>query len=256
MLLNIKQIVIFLTIISFFSCRETPETLAEIQGKQLPITGAQSESDSMEAFISPYRDRVNQLLDSTLCFAPYTISKADGTYNTTAGNLLSDIVLEQANPIFKARTGHEIDFVLLNHGGIRSLISPGPVTARTAYEVMPFENSIVVAELSGKSVRELVTFLIDSHRPHPISGLQIVIDKKDHLQEVNIQGVPFDENRTYYVATSSYLTQGGDNMVFFKDALGFTETDYFIRNAMIDYFQKTDTLTPRVDDRFIKISGI
>jgi 2',3'-cyclic-nucleotide 2'-phosphodiesterase (5'-nucleotidase family) len=70
---------------------------------------------------------------------------------------------------------------------------------------------------------------------------------------VNIQGVPFDENRTYYVATSSYLTQGGDDMVFFKDAMSITETDYYIRNALIDYFKKTDTLAPRIDSRFIKI---
>lgn len=255
MLLKIKHIVIFITILGFCSCKEVPETLVEIQGKQLQISGALPEADSIEAFISPYRNRVNQLLDSTLCYAPYVISKDDGMYNTTAGNLMADIIIEQANPIFKSRTGHDIDFVLLNHGGIRSLISPGAVTARTAYEVMPFENSIVVAELSGKSVRELVSFLINTRRPHPISGLQIIIDKNNSLHEVNIQGVPFDENRTYFVATSSYLTQGGDDMIFFKDAISITQTDYFIRNAMIDYFGKTDTLSPVIDDRFIKMGG-
>jgi len=70
---------------------------------------------------------------------------------------------------------------------------------------------------------------------------------------VNIKGKPFDENKTYQVATSSYLADGGDNMGFFKDGLKVEDLNYFIRNAMIDYFIKVDTLTAEVDDRFVKI---
>jgi 2',3'-cyclic-nucleotide 2'-phosphodiesterase (5'-nucleotidase family) len=250
--LKIQQIVVFITIGVFFSCKENPLSLAEVRGRQLPITDSLPAVDSLEAFVAPYRERVNEVLDSTLAYAPYTISKTDGVYNTTAGNLMADIVLQEANPIFRARTGREIDFVLLNHGGIRSVISPGPVSARTAYQVMPFDNTIVVAEMNGKAIRELVAFLIQADRPHPIAGIQIVMGKDNRLQEVNIQGVPFDENRNYFIATSSYLTQGGDDMIFFGNALSLTETDYYIRNALIDYFKKVDTLNPKLDDRFIK----
>ncbi len=256
MRLKIQQIVIFITISAFYSCQEGAIGLAEIRGRQLPITDTLGLVDSLENFIAPYRDRVNSVLDSTLTYAPYLISKTDGEYNTTAGNLMADIVLEQANPILMSRQGKEIDFVVLNHGGIRSVISPGPVTARTAYQVMPFDNTIVVAELNGKAVRELVSFLILSGRPHPISGLQIILGPDNSLQEVNIQGIPFDENRNYMVATSDYLAKGGDDMGFFGNALTLSETDYYIRNAMIDYFRKVDTLTPKVDDRYIKGSGL
>lgn len=256
MCLKIKQFVIFITFLGFVSCNPGPRGLSEIQGYQIPVTDSLHETDSIEAFIKPYRTRVNEILDSTLAYAPYTISKTDGTLNTTAGNLLADIVLQEAAPIFTSRSGKKVDFAVLNHGGIRSVISPGPVSARTAYQVMPFDNSIVVVELNGRSVRELVSFLVRADRPHPIAGLQIVLGKDSSLQAVNIQGVPFDESRNYYVATSSYLTQGGDDMVFFKDGLSFTETDYYIRNAMIDYFKKTDTLKPKVDDRFMKLSSL
>jgi len=56
--------------------------------------------------------------------------------------------------------------------------------------------------------------------------------------------------RTYNVATSDYLVSGGDNMGFFKNNTSVTNTDYLIRNAMIDYFKKVDTLAPKVDNRF------
>lgn len=252
--LKIQQFVIIVTILIVYSCRQQPPSLRSIEGKQLTINDAIRPTDSIEAFISPYRKRVNEVLDSTLSYAPFAITKSDGRYNTTAGNLMADIVLEQANPIFKSRTLKEIDFVVLNHGGIRSIISKGKVSARTAYDVMPFDNTIVVVALNGRSVRNLISFLINSGRAHPIAGLQIVLTKDGSLRSVNIKGAPFDENRIYYVATSNYLVEGGDNMGFFKDGLEITDTNYLIRNAMIDYFSKVDTIAPKVDQRFMKLN--
>ena len=165
---------------------------------------------------------------------------------------MADIVMSEAGPIFKSRTNKEIDFAILNSGGIRAVISKGDVTARNMYQVMPFENTIVVVELTAKSVRDLIAYLIQSKKPHPISGIQIKINRDGSLTSVNIQGKPFDEDRTYFVATSNYLANGGDNMNFFTNNKGVTETDYLLRNAMIDYIRKTDTIVPFVDDRFIQ----
>ncbi|WP_316928341.1 5'-nucleotidase [Cellulophaga algicola] len=227
--------------------------LTQISGKQIQISDTIKITDSIEQFVAPYRDRINEVLDSTLAYAPKTIAKNDGALNTTAGNLMADAVLELAGPIFKTRTGSTLDFVLLNHGGIRSIISAGNVSARTAYEIMPFENTIVVVGLKGDAVLEMVNYLINSKKPHPIAGLQIILNKDDSINVIKIQGLPFDESKTYYVATSDYLVNGGDRMDFFKKNVTFTETDYRIRNLMIDYFSKKDTIAPIIDDRFIKL---
>ena len=251
--LKIQHFVIFVTITCLCACNDAPKKLSKISGKQLPITDSINVTDSIDSFVAPYRKGVNEVLDSALAYSPKQISKKDGKYNTSAGNLMADIILSESNPIFKSRTGQEVDFVISNHGGIRSVISEGKVSARTAYEVMPFDNSIVVVEIKGKSVRELISFLINAKNPHPIAGMQIVLNNNETLKDVNIQGLPFDENRTYYVATSNYLADGGDDMGFFKDGLNTVDLNYLIRNAMIDYFKKADTLTAKVDDRFIKI---
>ncbi len=252
--IKIQHFVVLVTILAVLSCRQDPPVLKAITGQQLAITDSLLPVDSLEYFIVPYRNRVNQVLDSVLAYAPSPITKTDGKWNTTAGNLMADIVLEQANPIFEQRTGRSIDFVLLNHGGIRSIISQGPVTARTAYEVMPFENLIAVARLKGPAVRALVSFLIQSGRPHPIAGMEIVLGREQTLQSVTIQGKPFDENGEYYVATSDYLVKGGDDMGFFREGDSIISLDYKIRNAMIDYFKKVDTLQPAVDGRFIQLN--
>ena len=253
MVLKIKHFVVFVTFSFLYSCGEQQPNLQKIDAKQIVIDSSLATTESIETLVKPYRERIDQVLDSTLAYAPYPISKTDGELNTTAGNLMADIVLSEANPIFKSRTGHTIDLVLLNHGGIRSLISKGNVSSRTAFEVMPFENSIVVAELKGSSILKLASYLRDSGRPHPIAGLQLILDAKNEIQSISIQGKPLQEDKIYYVATSNYLVNGGDSMVFFEDALNITNTDYLIRNAMIDYFKKTDTLKPVVDNRFIKL---
>ena len=250
--LKIQHFVIIITSLFVASCQEATTSVSQINVKQLVIDSTLIAIDSIESFVAPYRKRIDQVLDSTLAYAPEMLTKQDGRYNTSAGNLLADIILKQANPIFKSRTGKNIDFVLLNHGGIRSVVSKGNVSARTAYEVMPFENSIVVVELSGKSVLKMVDFLMSSNRAHPIGGLQIILDKNDSLKSLLIQGSVFDENKNYFIASSNYLVTGGDNMNFFKEMLGATDTEYLIRNAMIDYFMKVDTVSAKVDDRFYK----
>jgi len=249
-ILNIKHFVIFITIVFAFSCKKQPLTLQAIAARQLLIDSTSTEIKAIEDFITPYRNRIDVVLDSALAYAPYTISKTDGKNNTTAGNLMADIMLSEANPIFKSRTGMDIDFVLMNHGGIRAGISKGNVSSRTAYEIMPFENSISVVELDGKSVLALVDYLITSKRAHPIAGIQVILNVDETLNKINIQGKPFDKNSRYYVATSDYLVKGGDDMVFFKNGLSFTSLDYKIRNAIIDFFSKVDTLSPKIDDRY------
>lgn len=250
MRLKIKHFVVFVTIIGLTSCNQDYKTLKKIEGKQISIDSTHIQKAPIEEFVSPYRRRINEVLDSTLAYASKDITKTDGEFNTSAGNLMADIVLSEANPIFKSRTGLEIDFVLLNHGGIRSIISAGNVSARNAFEVMPFENNIVVAEIMGSDVQEMVSFLLKSGRAHPIAGIQIALDKNKKLRYTKINGQFLNPERTYNVATSDYLVSGGDNMGFFKNNTSVTNTDYLIRNAMIDYFKKVDTLAPKVDNRF------
>lgn len=251
-ILKIKHFVLFVTILGFNSCKEDARTLHRITAERIAVDHMHEESQAVKDFIKPYHDRVNQMLDSTLAYAPAEISKMDGRYNSSAGNLMADIMLLEANPIFQKRTGKSIDFALMNHGGIRAAISKGNVSARTAYEVMPFENNISVVELDGKAVLQMIGYIIKSKRAHALSGIQVVLNRDESIKTIKIQGQPFDVDQHYFIATSDYLVSGGDDMVFFKNALTITDTDYKIRNAMIDYFSKVDTLTPTVDDRFYK----
>ncbi|PTX43758.1 5'-nucleotidase [Christiangramia gaetbulicola] len=226
--------------------------LSETDSERIAIDETIKGDKEIEEFIAPFKEHLNATLDSVIAFNPKLLSKNDGDLNTAIGNLMADIVMIQANPVIKKRTGKDIDMVLLNKGGIRSELPEGGVTARSAYNLMPFENEIVVAELSGKQIKKMLKYLEKAKSAHPVSGIKIVADKNYKTIKATIQGKEIDENETYLVATSDYLLNGGDNMNFFKDPVNIYGADYKIRNALIDYFTKVDTIKAEIDDRYIR----
>ena len=149
--------------------------------------------------------------------------------NTAISNLFGDVTYEIVSPIYKKRTGNDIDFVLMNWGGIRADLAKGPVTVGDAYALMPFENEVVIVTMKGEKV-------------------QITQDGK--IVKFTINGKPFDPNATYRVATSDYLFNGGDAMYFFGNPIQKEDTGYKIRNVLIDYFKQTDVIDAKEDHRF------
>ena len=252
--MNYKHVILLICVIALSSCKQDIH-LNKIEGKQININDSIQADETIEEFIKPYREHVNANLDSVLAYAVRTLSKSDGEYNTAIGNMMADAVFQEANPIFKSRTGHDIDMVLLNHGGIRAIISKGNVTTRSAYEVMPFDNSVVVVKLKGEQVKALVNYLVRARRAHPISKLNITLDKDTLLQSAFINNKPIDINKSYFVATNDYLYNGGDRMNFFKPNDSLYVLDYKVRNVLIDYFSETDTLRPVIDNRFIQLKN-
>lgn len=250
--MNYKYFTLGVLLSLFYSCKQ--ETyLTRIEGKRIEINEDLSSNKVIEDYIKPYREHVENDLDSVLAYSVDTYSKSDGDLNTAIGNFMADAVYDMSNPVFKSRTGKDIDMVLLNHGGIRSILSKGNITSRTAYQLMPFDNSVVVAKLKGTYINELISYLQKAKKAHPISKLKIKFDDDFELIEATINKETIDTNRTYYVATNDYLYGGGGRMTFFKKSDSLYNLDYKIRNLLIDYFKKTDTLNPVIDDRFIQI---
>jgi 2',3'-cyclic-nucleotide 2'-phosphodiesterase (5'-nucleotidase family) len=248
-----KSLLLFILVWALLSCKKEPGFVTKITAENINISDSLETVREIDSFIKPYRDHVNKDLGSVLAYSVDTYSKSDGELNTAIGNFMADMIYEQANPIFKSRTGKDIDFVLLNHGGIRSIISKGNITTRTAYQVMPFENAIVVLDLKGEQVRELIQYLVRNKRAHPVSKLNIELDSEFNLKKALIDNKPLDLNKNYLVCTNDYLANGGDRMNFFKTNDSLYVLDYKIRNALIDYLQKVDTINPKRDNRFIQV---
>jgi 2',3'-cyclic-nucleotide 2'-phosphodiesterase (5'-nucleotidase family) len=247
----VKLFVLLLTFIAVISCAEKKYVITRIEGKQIGITDKNSEVAEIENIIKPYRSKIDADLNKILANAPETIDKS-GEWQTPMGNFLADITFEKSDNVFQMREKKSIDICLLNNGGIRSIIPKGDVTARTAYEVMPFENNAIVIALKADQIIEMISYIISEKKPHPLKGLTFTIDLNKKPKNILVQGKPLEDNTIYYVVTSDYLSNGGDNMLFFKKGVAQYNIDYKLRNIIIDYFTENQIITANKDVRISK----
>ncbi|MDT7833031.1 5'-nucleotidase [Flavobacteriaceae bacterium S356] len=246
-----KKILFSFLLVSFFlSCKDVAYKNTKIVGKTSQIDSTTVADSTYIKVIEPYKEKMIKEINTVLTYTPIDLVRTDGNRQSTLGNLLADLAYTRANPLFKKETGKDIDFALFNYGGIRSGIFTGDVTNRNAFQLMPFENMLVVVELSAEKVQELVNYFTNGNRAHPLSKqVQLTIRQNGHT--LKIHGKPFDKSKTYYVLTSDYLQSGGDRMDFFKDPVKLYKLDYKVRDAIIDYFKSVDTLTSTLDNRVI-----
>jgi 2',3'-cyclic-nucleotide 2'-phosphodiesterase (5'-nucleotidase family) len=246
-----KLFVIFLTLFFVVSCSKQQYQVTKIEGKRIPISQkeVQISDPKIDNFIKPYREHINKDLDSVLAYCPETLDKSSGKWQTTIGNLMADVTLMRGNLVFAARENKKIDICLLNSGGIRSILPKGNVTTRTAFEIMPFENTLIIIALKGEQILELVNYFIAEKKPHPLAGITFTIEKDNVASAILVQGKPIVKDQIYYVATNDYLANGGDSMDFFKKGVEKYDLNYKLRNILIDYFKAVDTIPVIRDTR-------
>jgi len=242
-----KLFVIIITALTIVSCAKPQYQLTKIEGKRIPIAKSVQETPEIDKYISPYRNHINADLSEILASNPETLDKNNGKWQSPLGNLMADVSLKAGQKVFQLREKKSISICILNSGGIRSILPKGNVSARTAFEIMPFENSLVVIALKGEQIQELVDYFIATKKSHPLAGLTFTIAKDLSAKNILVQGQALDINTIYYVATNDYLANGGDNMNFFKKGIQKYDLDYKIRTILIDYFKEVDTI-PVIND--------
>ena len=248
---ELRYFVLTLTVLTLISCAQKKLHVNKIEGKQIPVTEVLSETNYIEEYIAPYREHIDKDLNTILAYAPENIDKK-GVWQTKIGNLQSTVTLERANKVFQMRENKNVDICLLNNGGIRAIINKGNITTRTAFELMPFENTLVVLSLKGEQILEMVNYIIERKTPHPLAGMTFTIDKNNVAKNIMVQNKPLDLQKIYYVTTNDYLYHGGDNMNFFKKATAMYDLDYKVRNVWVDYFKEVDTIPVLTDIRIVK----
>ena len=248
--------VFYLSILSFCFVIVACETESNQQkyGYNIEINQQILSDSSIVKYYQPFKKNLEEsLINTPISYSSETYKKNDGELNSTLSNLFADATYEMSNPVFNKMSGKNIDIVLLNNGGIRSIISKGNISEKTAFELMPFENSIVVLELNGLSIIKMIDYLRKVKLQHPISGLQITLNNDYSVNVVKINGVSIENEKKYYVATTDYLLEGGDKMYFLAETTKTTDINYKMRDILIDYFKKYDTLKLKSDNRFIRI---
>jgi 2',3'-cyclic-nucleotide 2'-phosphodiesterase (5'-nucleotidase family) len=238
--------ILLIVISSNFICCD-PLEVSSTSFSRIEIVGPEEILLSDE--IQVYKDSIDLKLDLIVGYSEGFYTKTDFNdinFNSSLGNLIADILFTQSDSVFNKQENKKIDFVLQNHGGIRSSLFEGDIKLTDIYKILPFENEIVIIEVFGETVEEIITFLRKEINPHPISGLLISPDKGF------IKGKLIDPSKKYYVSTNDYLLNGGDNMFFLKNNSRVYKLRYSLRDAFIDFTKTNLKLSSKIDNRFLK----
>ena len=242
-------VLLFCVSILLISCKEDSYVVTKITAKTIAIDTTISSANNITKSIAPYKEEMIKEVNTILTYTSKDLTRTDGKLESSLGNLLADLTMTRANPVFNKLTGKNIDFSMFNYGGIRAGIPAGKVSNRNAFELMPFENTLVVVELSGQKLTALIAYLIKSNTAHPLSkNIKLTITKNGY--QLYINNKKFDNRKSYFVLTSDYLQSGGDNMTFFKNPIQRISLEYKMRDAIVDYFKSVDTLKSTLDQRF------
>jgi 5'-nucleotidase len=234
-----------------FSCGEPPQQASKITSETQAIDSLLEQDSAIVNTFLPYKEKMVEEINSVLSYAPKDITREDGVLQSSLGNMMADLMYDKAHELFKKETGKQVDFAFSNYGGIRAAIGQGEVKVIHAFNLMPFDNTIVVAELTKEKVEEMFEYFIVRNKAHPLSEqVKISILKNGNI-EILIDGKPIEDGRTYFVATSNYLQKGGDSMNFFLNPESLYDSDVLIRDAITEYFQQQDTLKAQLDDRIV-----
>lgn len=202
------------------------------------VIGIQAGVDStILAIIKPYQVKIEDQMNEVLTYTKNDLEK--GKPQSTIGNFVTDLCLNYA----------DAHICVMNNGGLRTTISKGEITRGKLYELMPFENELVVLELNKDDYIGLLNY-IGSRGGEPFSGITIAINKDGKILS-NSWPVNFEKGEKVRVLTSDYLANGGDEMSFFHEKEQ-QKVGLKLRDAIIDYCSKTDTIDVQLDNR-IKI---
>lgn len=237
--------------ILLFSCQRA-ELDRTVNSETILIDPAQipEKDPELVAIISTYRETLEADMNRLLVYSAHVMER--GTPEGKLNNFVADLVFETGHQLYDPSDGEPIDFCLLNYGGLRVPIPKGAVTFERVFELLPFENEMVVITLTGEKTTELFDYLSRSSVGMPIAGARFSI-KDSKPYNITIQGKDFDPERNYKVLTSDYLAGGGDSMNFFLEPLNYEYLGLRVRDAIIQYMQQQhesgNMISARLDGR-------
>lgn len=156
---------------------------------------------------------------------------------TCLSNLMVDMVREDAGHYFKK--GLQMDFALLNFGGIRCPLPGGAVTLDDIMSMFPFENYLAYAQVRGDQMLALFDHLATLSAFQAISGARVVL--KDHkVVSAEIGGAPVDPKRLYNVVTVDFLLDGGDDIRVGALAEKVVLSRVLLRDLVLDHVRATE----------------
>lgn len=185
------------------------------------------EPHPIQDLITPYKDDIDAQMKVVIGSLETSMIKVQPECNL--GNWITDAMQQYA----KQTSKQLIDASILNHGGIRVLeLMPGPIQLGEIYEIMPFDNTLVIVEMNSEILQRFFNVMaLDKGWPVSAEVSYEISDGK--AVNITLSGQAIDPNRLYHIAMPNFIANGNGGC-FFLAGLDRIDTGVFVRDVLIN----------------------
>jgi 2',3'-cyclic-nucleotide 2'-phosphodiesterase (5'-nucleotidase family) len=224
----LKNKIYFFALLPFLVACGTNYSLVKSNRVDYAINQQIAPDSNIIKLYAPYKAQLDAEMNKVIGYAEVALTKRSSLPESILGNFFADATLNQAKKI-----APEIDFAMpTTKGGLRNDIAKGDITVSNVFELMPFENELVLFTLKGEDVLKLINYIAVSGG-QPVAGIKLTISAKTP-KNITINGKAFDINQSYKVLTSDYIASGGDDAQGFAAPIAKKVLGLKVRDALLN----------------------
>jgi len=183
------------------------------------------EDPAVKAIVARHAEAVGRIFETVLATAPALMGREPDRENAL-GDWMADCYRETL----------AADAALQNGGGIRAELPAGPVTLRSIFNIMPFDNALVRLDMKGADLRRVFDHGMGMGKIAQVSGASIEYYRPkpagQRLAAVSVGGAPLDDAKIYSIVTLDFLTGGGDGYSVFERFVSSEATGALARDLL------------------------
>ncbi len=221
------------------------------RAEPIPVDESIRPDPLIESAIVAFQRPILALQTQVVGEASAEIPRGEGD-ESPMGNLIADAMLA-------ATEKQGTVMALMNRGGVRGGLDAGPITYGEAISVQPFNNTLVVLDLSGAEIIAALENGAARDRVTQVSkGLEVEFDFRkaagSRVVSVRFRGQALESNKTYRVVVNNFMAKGGDDYTALRDSKGYRyDTGFLDIDALVAYLKAVGKVSAMVEGR-VKVS--
>lgn len=213
-------------------CKVTPELI-----NLSTVTKNVSDDPVVNQIIAKYYKENEATLNQIITNSKVDLSNqpSNGFYNINLTYTIADEMRKYA----KTQIG------IQNTYGVRRSLPTGVINYSMLYETLPFDNTLVTLNISGKELLKLIEHSLPQGQTQlaVFAGVKVIVAKDGKIMQVFVNGAPLNKDASYSVATIDFLLNGGDGFNF-SSAIDILNTNLPVRDIIKAKWQKDGVNVP------------
>ncbi len=233
---------LFFSSILLYSCTTKPP---QIVYSNYSITKNIIQDSNSIKLLLPYKNMLSSSLKDVIGFSTYGLYSKK--IESNLGNFMADAMKNMAEQKFDKK----ITAAFINSGGIRSSLPKGEINIEDIFNIMPFDNVIILQEVKGSVLIDFLNHACEKGGWPVSKGVKYTMNDRK-LVSAEIEGKQIVIDSAYIIANSDYVINGGDNTIMLKK-IPKQNINYLLRDALIDYIKvltkEGKTIDAKIENR-------